>query len=770
MSESSKLPQPQAVEPPVAENGRLITKGRIKNPSAALSLHARMFNDDRMRSADRAKIQQLMDNLAPVDPAVMESSGRGNCSNFNPGDAETVFSEEISPYIGLAYSGRTLFSTPIRSYGSMMERAKWARIIAEEATDMIRGWPDFLSRWQLGVIYTKRDGVAFGMHDDPVDWRWKIHNQEQLKYPANTQLGVGNFQYISMEIPTHPTKFYEQIKDEEVARALGYNIERARAALMEAGPEMPQVDNWEAWERSIKNNDYFLGGGGGDSAPTVKLIHVFCCELDGTVSHYITRKGDEVQENFIFKKEGKFGKMDKFLYPMIENLGSNGTYHAIRGVGHKIYSKAMQVAILENKFADMIDFDTTPIIQSPNPGDEDDLETVPFGYFSIFPNTYTLPERKTANYINSIIPGIDHFRQMMSRSTSKNAQSTIQDDPSVSRYVIDSVRRDDAQVSGLAEFLFYAGIEPIFKEVMRRITDKDYEPIMPGGQEAADFRKRCHERGVPKEALSDIDISRIRMNRVIGGGNENVRAMKLQSIAGVAAGYDPVGKSHYQHDVTAAILDEESAEIYSPVSSVVRLPDDAGIAQCENNDLISGLQVVPLPGQNDEVHCMIHIRKMNEFAELVTGQSDQLVEVTPPMRHIADHIAMHIGNLDPTSPNTKEIIEIHEQFLGMIENGEVQIMAAQEKAQKEAMAAGPQDPNAPPTPEQQAQQDKVSTAHLVSTIKASEAARALLHKNRLMDLKEEETAAKVASTKLITDMKTAAEIRKANAKSKTSEE
>lgn len=769
MPESPKLPQPQAVDPPVVENDRLITKGRIKNPAAALSLHARMHNDDRVRSADRAKIQQLMDNLAPVSPEAMESAGRGNCSNFNPGDAETIFSEEVSPYIGLAYSGRTLFSTPIRSFGSLMERSKWSKIIAEEATDMIRGWPDFLARWQLGVIYMKRDGVAFAMHDDPVDWRWKIHNQEQLKYPSNTQLGVGNFQYISMEIPTHPTKFYEQIKDEQVARDLGYNVERARMALMEAAPELPESDNWEAWERSIKNNDYYLGGGGGDNAPTIKLVHVFCCELDGSVSHYITRKGEETQENFIFKRESKFLKMDKFLYPLIENLGSNGTYHAIRGIGHKIYSKAMQVAILENKFADMIEFDSTPILQSANSGDEDDLETVAFGYFSIFPNTLTLPERKVANYVNSIIPGIDHFRQMMSRSTSKNAQSTIADDPSVSRYVLDSVRRDDAQVSGLSEFLFYTGIEPIFREVMRRIVDEDYEPIMPGGVEAADFRKRCHERGVPAEALKNIDFSRIRMNRVIGGGNENVRVMKLQSIAGVAQTFDPVGKAHYQHDVVSSTLDEETADVYSPVTSVVRLPDDAGIAQCENNDLISGMEVVPLPGQNDEVHCLIHIRRMNEFAEMVVGQSANLVEVTPPLRKMADHVQMHIGNLDPTSPNTKEIIEIHEQFLGMIENGEVQIMAAQEKAQAEAQQAGPQDPNAPPTPEQQQQQDKVETAHLVSVIKMQEAARALLNKNRMMDMAEEERAAKVASTKLITDIKTAAEIKKANAKSKSEE-
>jgi hypothetical protein len=749
--------QPSAVDPPVVKDDKLIKRGRIANPAAALALHARMYNDDRVRSSDRAMIQQLLDNLPPIPQSQLKGSGRDNCSNFNPGDGETIFSQETSPYVNLAKAGRTLFSTPIRSFGSVMERGKWETVISEEITDMIRAWPDFLARWQLGVIWMKRDGLAFGMHDDPMDWRWKIHNMEQLKFPANTQLGVSNFQYISMEIPIHPSKFYEQISDAETAKALGYDLPMARQALMEAGPDIADNTNWEAWERAIKNNDYLLGGGGGDQGPVIKLIHVFCTDLDKTVSHYVTRKGDETQPDFIFKKEGKFEGMDKFLYPIIENLGSNGTYHSIRGVGHKIYSKAMQVALLDNKFADMIDFDTTPIIQSDNPADEDDFETIQFGYFSIFPNTYKLPERKVANYANSIIPGIEYFRSMMNRSTSRNSQGTIQEDPNVSRYVLDAVMRDDSQVTGLAEFLFYESMEPIFREVMRRVVSKDYAPIMPGGQEAADFRKRCHERGVPAEALLDIDFSRIRMHRVIGGGNENVRALKLQGMAGTAQGFDPVGRAHYQHDVVAATLDEQAAEKYSPVSNVIRLPDDAGLAQVENKQLEQGMALVPLPGQNDEVHCMIHIRGLNELAEVIVGQSANLVEVTPAMRGIADHLKLHIDNLVEGSPNTKEIFEIWEQYMGMIENGEVQIMAMQEQAAAEQAEAGV--PGQPPTPEQQAAQTKVDTANLIAAVKAQEQARALLHKNRMMDLKEEEMAQKVAANKVITDMKTADKIR-----------
>lgn len=761
MADPAPTPTPkgQIADPPVVNNeGQLIKRGRIGNTDALLALHAKSFNDDRHRSRDRALIQQLLDNLPPVDQKLMEQAGKGNCSNFNPGDAETVFSEELSPYVGLAKSGRTLFSVPIRDIGTDMEQARWGTVIAEEATDTIRAWPGFLSTWQQGVMFMKRDGVSFAMHDSPIDWRWKVHNQEELKYPENTRIGVDNFTYITMEIPMQPSDLYAIIQDDKFASKSGWNIEMARRALMEASPDNPRSDNWEAWERSIKNNDFFLNGAA-SSNPVVKLVYGYCKELDGKVSQYITRQGDEGKP-FIFKREAKFDGMSKFLYPIIENLGSNGTYHAIRGVGHKIYSKAMQIALLVNKFADMVDFDTTPIIQGVINADTDDIETIQFGYFSVYPNTYSFPERRTSNYSNSIIPAIEYFRQMMQKATAKTSQSAIQGDE-VSRYVLDAAMRNDAQVTGLSEFLFYASMEPLFREVVRRLSRPDYEPTTPGGIEAADFRKRCHQRGVTEEVLKHIDFSRIEMNRVIGGGNENVRALKLQSLAPIAQGFDPVGKAHYQHDIVSAILDEKSADVYSPVTSVVRLPDDAGLAQVENNDLIAGMEVVPLPGQNDEVHCMIHIRKLNDFGSLVENQSSNLMEVTPPMRRILDHIQMHIENLPVNSPNTKEIIQVHQQYLGMVENGELQIAREQEAQANEAAQNGAQQPGMPPSPEQQMQQEKANFENLKSVIRAQEMSRALLNKNRMYEMQEEDRANKLAFDKAVRDAKAAAEIQKA---------
>lgn len=762
-------------DPPIAKDGNLILTDRIRKPVDAINLHAKLYNDDRPRSADRAMIQALLDNMPPVDPRTMAAAGRGNCSNFNPGDGENVFAEEISPYIGLAYSGRTLMEFPIRGFGAEQERTKWSTIIAEEVTDTIRAWPDFLSRWQLGVMWMKRDGLSFAIHDDPISWQWKVHPLEEVKFPNRTQIGVNNFEYISMEIEMPPHKLYEKIKDENTAKLLGYNIARARAALMNAAPTQPITTDWEAWEEMWKNNDYLMGG---DQNPVVKLIYVYCRELGGKVTQLITRSGDEGEEDFIFKKAGKFTGMDKFLYPMLENLGSNGTYHAIRGVGHKIYSKAMQIAVLANKFADQIDFDTTPILKTGNDVDGDDMETQQFGFFTVLPNTYTLEKRETPNYAQSIIPGIEYFRQMMSRSTSKNSQSAIQNDPSVSRYVLDAAMRNDSQVTGLAEFLFYASQEALFREVLRRLFQKDYDPVLPGGTEAADLKRRIFERGVPMEALDHIDISRMRMNRVIGGGNENIRAMKLQSLQGTAGNFDPIGRSRYQHDVVASILDERAADYYSPVTEVTRLPDDAGIAQTENELLVMGGSVVPLDGQNDEVHCMMHIQKLSEFGEMVVGQSLNLVEVTPPMRKIHDHTMAHVGRMDANSPITKQIVEVLEQYLGMIENGELQILRQQEAQQADAAQNG----GAPgqPTPEQVQQDQKITADQLVATIKAQQQARNFLHETKMLGIKEEKAKAdlethlikaaatkeaamaKAASAKVVLDAQTAAKVRQAN--------
>ena len=738
--------------PPVVNNdGNLIKKGRIRDTAAAISLHALMWNADRPRARDRSQIQSLLDNFPVVDPAKMQLAGKGNCSNFNPGDAERVFLEECSPYIGLAYSGRTLFTTPTKE-GSTTEQARWSQIIAEEMTDTIRGWEGFLSRWQTNVIYMKRDGMSFCMHDDPYNWQWKVHSLEYAKIPNHTELGVNNLEYISMEVPVQPYVLYEKIKDPEIAREMGWNIEAARKALMDAAPDVPISQDYERWEEYWKNNDYLMGD---NTALVTKLIYLWCREVDGSVSQYITRMGDEDKE-FIFKKECRFISMGQFLHPFIENLGSNGTYHSIRGVGHKIYSKAVELARLVNKFADLVDFDSTPILQPAQDVDTDDMQTVQFGYFNVFPTSFTFPTRQIPNYNQTLIPALDYFRGLLNSATSKKAQSAITEDSNVSRYVLEAVMQDDAQVTGQAEFLFYTAAENLFREVARRLCAEDYDPILPGGTQAADFRRRVFDRGVPLSAIYNLDFTRIRMNRVIGGGNNNVRALKLQSLEPMAAQLDPVGRNRYQHDLWAALLDEQAADYYCPIQDVARLPDDAGIAQCENNDLIQGLAVHPIPGQNDEVHCMIHLQKMGEFADQVVGQSLNLVEVTPPMRMIADHVQEHIPNLPENSPSTKAIVESLQQFMGMIENGELQILRMQEaQANEEAQNGGGEQVD----PQAAAEERKIEAENYKAAIKAQEQLATLQHKTKMMQLNEEERRQKLAAQKATTDLQTALKMR-----------
>lgn len=757
----TSLPAPSqtvgASQPPVVtEEGQLILQGRIRDTGAAIALHAQNWDADRERSYDRSIIQSMIDNAPPVSQNLLRLAGKANCYNVNWGDGERVFWDEAGPYVSLAYSGKVLFIVPTR-HGNSMERNRWSQIISEEATRTIRKWNGFLDAWMMNVIYCKRDGMSFAMFDDPMNWKWNVQSLEFVKIPSNTRLGKQNLEYVSMEINVNPHTLYAKIRNPEAAESQGWNLERTRAALMDAAPDTLYSQDWERWEEYWKNNDYLMGN---NTPNRCRLIYLWTIELDGTVSQYITRRED-AGKDFIFKAVGRYANMDQFLHPFIENLGSNGTYHSIRGLGHRIYSKVCALNRLVNKFADASEFDATPIIQTTADVDADDMQTIQWGAYNIFPSTYEIPDRKVPNYEQTIIPALTMFRSLLDNSTSKRSRAALQGDPGVSRYVLDAATRDDAQVSGVAEFLFYAAAQDLFKEVMRRMSAKDYDPVLPGGAEAAEFRRRCFERGVPLDAIYELDIDMLQMQKVIGGGNDNIRAVKLQSLVPMSQGLDPVGKNRFQHDLWSAMLDEQSADYYAPVQDVARLPDDAGIAQTENGLLVQGFPIKVLPGQNNEVHAMIHLQQLGEYASQVEGQSYGLIEVTVPMRRIWDHLQEHLALLPPQDPSTKQMTALSEQFEGMISNGELQLrrIAEQQAKEQEAQQGMPQE-GAP--------QDEASTGlQLRMAERAADAQQKLEHAQNMASIKERQAAmkadldaSKIAAQKVILDMQTAAEIRR----------
>lgn len=759
----------------VDEEGNIQLRGRIKDAQDAIDLYDKMWNDDRWRSRDRALIDELLHNFPAKTQSQLAVEGRKNESNVNWGDGPRIFQEECAPYIPLPFVNRTLFTTPIKrlkgeeAIGTDQELDQWEDRLAELATDTIRQWPDFLTLHIRNVANMKAHGVSFWMFDDTVDWRPVVHSLHTFKIPNETF--IGKLKCGGCEVRVSPSEIWRKIKDEKAATAQGWNVPAARRALMEACPGGPTSrQDWEAWELYWKNKDIML-----DNTVTAvsSWIYVYVEETDGSVSQYIARKGDS-QNEFIYKSEGKYAKMSEWIHVFIDSIPMKGTIHEIRGVGFNIFSKVQEVNRKINRFSDLTEWDATPRLQPNLDVDGDDMELQTFGFCEVLPPGWTEAERKTQNYQQNVIPAIGLFQGLLRNSTSRQLPFTPANGD-IPKHLMDAQMLNNAQMSDVGEFLYYQAAEGLYREILRRLCSRDYDPVMPGGVQAAEFRRRCAEEGIPVEAIYSIDFDRVTIERVIGGGNANVRAMKLTSVADRAENLDPVGRNWFEHDLWASILGEQAAQRYVPIRDTERLPTDAGVAQNENFALENGGTVEVLDGQDDIVHAQMHLMSLGSWNDMLNQGQIDITQATPKMRGTVQHTQQHLQRAPANSPIVKQMVAVLGGFIGVVENGEKQIMRLQERAQREAahnngVVGGQRGQNGEQTqggngdgaPDPQMHQ-QMNAELLAQSLRASILNQQLQHKIAMSNLEQQRIQAKTAQEMRLKDATTAAQIMRDNA-------
>lgn len=762
-------PDTTTIPPVVNENNKIILQGRVSSPADVISAYSRMYNDDRDRAYDRSLIQEMLHNF-PQNQEGGAKEGKAECSNVNWGDAEKKFEEECAPYLPLPFANSILFTTPLKRpakndsdmIGTPIERSLWEGIIAEEATKTFRTWEMFAPYHIQCVAACQADGLAFYTFDDVTDWRPRVLTLENLKIPNGSK--IGNLKQAACEIRISPDEIYQKIKHPESATALGWNVEQTKTALMQACPAPNNDDlNWEKWELHFKNKEITLGD---SSTATSPWIFFWDRETNGTCSQYITRKEDSDKE-FIYKKVGKYTSMKKWIHTFMQCIPQKGTYHEIRGVGHRLYSKAMEVNRKINKFSDLTEFDSTPILETDTSVSAQEMEIETFGMFEVMPPGYKVPNRQIPDYTRSIIPGIQFFQGLLNNATHRPAINPDGDTP---KHLMDAYLMNQAQTSNSGEMLYYQAAEGLYREMFTRLSEKNYDPVLPGGREAADFRMRCHLRGVPIDVIYQVDLDAITVVRVIGGGNANVREMKLQSMSERANNLDPVGKNLFEHDLWAASLGEQAADKYCPVSDTARLPQDASIAQNENGQILNGEPIQVLDGQDDEVHAQMHLMRLGEINEQIVNQQLGLPEATPAMRRLVDHTVAHLQRCPINSPSVQDMIDVADSFEATVLNGEKQLLRLQQAAQREMEhngtvgANGEQMPQGPSPEEQQAQvktqqeEQKINTQFMQNAIKSKMLLQEMQHKARMFELEFQTKERKSNQDMRIADLKAAADL------------
>lgn len=679
---------PSAAAPLVdSDSGKLITSGRIRDVTSANSIYTGMVNTDRIASRNRARIQSCIDGAPPKGymggwwsgtDSVATPNNRETAINW--GDAEEIVNQEKAPYIDLLFSTENFGSCPINNdYMDVESRQDWQEIISEEITRTLRAWPLFVPRKLLNISYMKTHGLSFEFFGDEVNWQWDTAGLQDFKFPSMAKLGVENIKYCAVKVPMAPEDLYKKVKNPEAAAA-GWNIPATKQFVMDAAPSTPSRTDWEAWEQQWKNNDYMMSQDGN----VCMGIFMWSQELNGTVTQMLFREDGE--GDFLFYKKGRFHEMREFLTIYMENVGTNGKLRSIRGLGHRIYSMVQTLNRKVNSFSDLVDLACTPIFQPSVDVDMDSEITQQNGPFTIMAPGWTMPDRKSPDYESSMLPAISMFSSMLqNRSSSQGKQSQYLNSPQkIANKQVEIQMAESAQLSDSAMNLYMDASENWWQQVVRRICRKGYLPKEPGGVEAADMRRRCFERGVPEEAIYNVDYRSARVSRGIGAGSAQARIVTLDRLEQEAPAFDPVAQQLFVRDKVRAIAGQQAADRYTPKPKDRIAPVDAGIAQTENAALVGGQPIEPLAGQNVVVHLQVHLARISQFNDqIVEGGEPALVQNIQPMGAILQHVKDTLGMANAEDPKIKELTKQAQKFDEIVSNGVKHVQKLQDNAQRE---------------------------------------------------------------------------------------
>ena len=661
-----------------AETGKVVMRNRIKNPSTLQSVWNGLFIADFQAMRSRALVQSEVDGNPPFSDSRDRAHGMAGRTNVNFGYLTQSQRDVEEPYIQL-FHAIDIFGNVPTDYGDEQQKLQWSAVISEELTRLIKNWSDFNFNIQLCVHQFTMFGVSFTFREDKYDWRWKVYDLQYLKLPRRTRATINDVDMVVCKVELLPSELYRKIENEEAATKAGWNVEAVKEAIKTAKQRSPDTSNPQETQETYKDQDYFSGL----SATTVELIHGWVAEVDGTITHVIGRY--DGQGEWLYKCEGVYERMSQLITAYNYGVGSNGDFYALRGNAWNGHNGSVMMNLLTCKFMDQAIFAATPTIQASSEDAVIDQMIQPRGPYNVVQQGTTFPEVPHVPFKDSLIPAIGTIQQIFNMRTSSFHGGLSQNGktPKTAEEIMASNAVQGRLTTGGID-IFFDSWKNDFKEIVRRVCNKDYPAGHPGYKEVLDFRKRCKRRGVPLEAIYAVDVDAIEINQGLGKGSVQERRTASQAVLNVMDRLDADGQQTALRTFLASYTDVSYANLLVPKQPGQRPPMDLQIANMENSLMGMGQPAIIEPNQNHVIHVGAHLQKLAELNGQLGQLQIEMEQAIPVMLMIWQHCGEHmqfVSQQNPLFPIYKEELQ---QLGEVIINGSKHLEAEKRKAQEAA--------------------------------------------------------------------------------------
>ena len=646
---------------------------RLKDVKSALAIFSTLRVADEKSAVNRARIDAMFDGAAPYNASHLAVSGQGLKTNLNFGDAQRLLDISLSAYVDL-YSSLERLVEVKGTQGQASEVQPAEEIVAEELTHLMRGWPEFHSAYlRLCTTFIKH-GVAVAYFDSPDDWRFRVGGFTDILIPRQTpsseeaiDVAIGRRNYLLHEL-------HGYIKNPAAAKKVGWNVEEVKRVIKKnvRTNQRTDYDNYEMIQAEMKNNDLHMGV----QNPSVAVLHFWVKEMDGSVSHYIC--AEDNPKDFLYKKVSRYANSEQAYVMFTYGVGSNGTYHSIRGLGQRIFSHVQTSNRLRCQQIDGAMLASAVMIQPENQRSLDELQFTYYGAYAVMSPNVKIVEKAIPNLGTAVQPALQDLTQQLQLNTDTvSTYGPQQGSPYRNQMQVVADMDVSTRLSGASLNLFYASWNRLLREVVRRVvTTKRPDPAVK------DFYDRCQARGIPRDFIKTLDVDRTKAVRSIGNGSHANRMVALRELQGISGQFDDVGRRNLTRDIVSTRVGHDLADRYVPAEVEKRPTVDLKIAYFENQQLMAGQSVPVVGNELHGTHLEIHVPALNQLIEqLNVGEADPM-QALPILQAFYEHISQTV-QLAAGDPALEGVVGQTKQVLQFAEEAINNTMKAAQKLQRE---------------------------------------------------------------------------------------
>jgi len=664
---------------------------RITDHAGLFGIYKNLYLADEQSAVDRTRIMDMFDGAAPYDPIVLRRLGQSYRANLNFGEAAADLEQALSAYNDLVTSVDRLVSVKTK-FGDESQREEYGSIIAEEFHRLIcKDWPAFYFRQQLLSYYFVAQGLGVAFFEDERNWQWNVCPIGDFLIPRGTPATEDKIEIACVRRIYLTHELFRYIENEKAAKAAGWNVDAVKQAIRDATTTMPQDSfNWEELQRELKSNDLYFAH---VRSREVHVVHYYVREFDGSYSHAIGRR-DGVGD-FLFKKIKRFKKASEAFHVFTYGVG-NGIYHSIRGLGYKIFPHIQTTNRLRCAIADGAMLQTSLLLQPQTAEDVSRMTMAYSGPLSFLPPGLQVVQSQYPNLAANVQPIVNEMAMVRQANTgSYRTQMNAPSGKPRTATEVEAQVANEAVLSNNSINLFYVPWGRLLREQFRRLQRDTWIAGEPGQAEAAKFRSRLEERGVPWDAVKAVyDVEAV---RAIGLGSPAARLTAFNEFMQLLPRFDELGQVNAVRDRIAARVGYDAVDRYLPNPNVKnRTPVDAKIAELENGSMQAGRPVTVMPSENHSIHLQVHLGEINPVVQAVQNNQVQDKQQTMMFLTMAyEHCNEHLVRISQDQTKQQEIGQfklamnlLREAVVNLQRDVEQDIRKAAEAQQQAALSSG----------------------------------------------------------------------------------